>query len=143
VVYLGSAFLAFLSDLSECRMNNLRVFSGLVGSNPTRASNIPFHLAQIDSRMERSCVAGNVAVIWEPFAQRILVRCGRLVCSASQGFTHIRPVEAHNGQRLAVVLSSAPAFFMDSAGSDLQSLRQLSRRQNVFRFHGVLSTMLL
>jgi hypothetical protein len=37
-VYLSLAFLAILAVLSEQRMNNLRVFNGLDGSIPTRAS---------------------------------------------------------------------------------------------------------
>ncbi len=38
-MYLGSAFLSFLSDLSVRDMNNLRAFSGGNGSLPTAPTN--------------------------------------------------------------------------------------------------------
>jgi hypothetical protein len=41
-MYLAHAFLAFLTVRALRGMNNLRVYSGLVGSNPTRASSFHF-----------------------------------------------------------------------------------------------------
>jgi|GEM_PF-2795198 len=49
-VYLAHAILALLAITARLEINNLRVCSGPVGSNPTRASNYPFHLVAPQSR---------------------------------------------------------------------------------------------
>jgi len=55
-VYLGSAFLAFLWDLSECGMNNLRRFNSTDGSIPPAGTGSFNYLTR--SACFRSCTMG-------------------------------------------------------------------------------------